>query len=229
MVQVDEQVRGPRAAGVVGLLGVAVAAALTGWLDLTSGEDAYRRTISGYVFTDPVPFTSAVIALVLGSVAVLIGLLRARVLSARHPSTWLLGAWIAGMAAVAVFPKHDWSVGPSFSGHVHRVASLVAFVALPLAVLLLTRSAVRRGVRLPMALAALLALASYGYLGYLAWTIYDAGQTGTPWCVAVPLGLSERILIGLEVASLAAVSAGLLAGARPERARPVRRVPRPPA
>lgn len=207
-----EPVGGPRDrwAALTGIAGVLLSAALVGWLDLTAGEDVWRHTVSGYVFTDPVPFTAAVIALVVGSVTVLAGLLRARVLSARHPSTWLLGAWIVGMAAVAVFPKHDWAVGPSFSGHVHRVASLVAFLALPLGVLLLARAAVARGMRGAAYLAAGLAVASYGYLGFLAWTIYDAGRTGTPWWMAVPLGLTERVLLALEVAALGAVAVGLL-------------------
>ncbi|WP_194291533.1 DUF998 domain-containing protein [Cumulibacter manganitolerans] len=199
-----------RWAALTGLAGVLLAAGLVGWLDLTTSEDVWRHTVSGYVFTDPVPFTAAVIALVLGSATVLLGLLRAGVLAARHPSVWLLGAWIAGMTAVAVFPKHDWTVGPSFSGHVHRVASLVAFVALPLAILLLTRAAVARGMRRAAHLAAGLAIASYAYLGFLAWTVYDAGRTGTPWWQAVPLGLTERILLALEVAALAVVAVGLL-------------------
>lgn len=210
----DARTARPPISGWVGLLGVVIAAAACLYLDLTSGEDAYRRTISGYVFTNPVIFTSAVIALVIGSVAILVGLLRRSVLSLRHPASWLLVAWIVGMTLVAIFPKHDWSVGPSASGHVHRVASLVAFVALPLAVILLTRRAVHGGVG-RLAYAALgFALASYAYLGYLAWVIYDAGQDGVRWWWAVPLGLAERILLALEVAALAALAIGLLSRGR---------------
>lgn len=201
--------------GWIGLIGVLTAAAACGYLDLTSGEDAYRRTISGYVFTDPVLFTSAVIALVIGSIAILAGLLRRDVLSARHPAAWLLLAWIAGMTLVAIFPKHDWSVGPSTSGHVHRVASLVAFLALPLAVLL-SRRAAQRGVGSLAHLALGFAIASYAYLGYLAWVIFDAGSDGVRWWRAVPLGLAERILLALEVAALAALAIGLLSRGRRE-------------
>ena len=42
-----------------------------------------------------------------------------------------------------LFPKHNWAVGPSANGQIHRAASIVAFLCLPVAVLLLTR---RRGV-----------------------------------------------------------------------------------
>lgn len=196
--------------GAVGLVGVLVAIALTGWLDLSSGEDVVRRTISGYVFTDPVPFTTAVVALVVGSAAVFIGLLRQRVMTLASPSAWLLAAWALGLAAVAIFPKHDWSVGPSVSGHIHRVGSLVAFIALPIAVVLLTAHAVRRSGAWWARSALGFAIASFAYLAYLAWIIYDAGQSGTAWWQAVPLGLAERILLALEVGAVAALAAGLL-------------------
>ena len=58
-----------------------------------------------------------------------------------------LGAvWSAALLLVMIFPKHNWAVGPSTNGQIHRVASIVAFLCLPIAVLLLTR---RRGVPAP--------------------------------------------------------------------------------
>lgn len=202
----------------VGLIGLLAAAGLCGWLDLTAGGDARGSTISGYVFSHPITFTMAVIALIVGSIAVLYGLNRQGMTSMRHPGAWLMVLWILGMAIVAIFPKHDWSVGPSLSGELHRIGSLVAFLALPLAVILLTRGAVRGGMG-RLAHAALgLALASYAYLGYLALVIYTAGQDGVSWWRAVPLGLSERVLLVLEVAALAMLALGLL--------RRVRRAPR---
>jgi hypothetical protein len=204
-----------RVTAMIGLGGVLAAALLCGWLDLVTGEDMHGSTISGYVYSHPITFTTAVIALVMGSCAVLCGLVRGRMTSMRHPGAWLMVLWIAGMIVVAVFPKHDWSVGPSLSGHLHRVGSLVAFLALPLAVVLLTRGALRRGMGRWARAALALAIASYAYLGYLAFMIYAAGQDGVRWWRAVPLGLSERVLLVLEVGALAMLALGLLRRARP--------------
>lgn len=204
-----------RVTAAIGLLGVLIAALLCGWLDLVEGGDARGTTISGYVFTHPVTFTTAVLALIIGSIAVLAGLIRRGMTTMGHPGAWLMVLWTIGMTVVAIFPKHDWSVGPSFNGHLHRVGSLVAFVALPLAVILLTRGAVRRGMGLLAHAALGLALASCAYLGYLALTIYAAGQDGVAWWRAVPLGLSERVLLLLEVGALAMLALGLLTRARP--------------
>ena len=203
-----------RLTALIGLAGVLGAVLLCGWLDLAEGN-ARAGTISAYVFTDPVTFTTAVIALFVGSVAVLVGLVRRGIATRRSPGTWLMTLWILGMGIVAAFPKHDWSVGPSLSGHLHRAGSLVAFLALPLAVILLTRAAVRRGLGWTAHAALGLAFAAYAYLGYLAYLIAAAGQDGVRWWRAVPLGLSERILLALEVAALAMLALGLFTRARP--------------
>ena len=47
---------------------------------------------------------------------------------------------------LTAFPKHNWAIGPSATGQVHRMASLVAFLCLPIAVMLI---AGRRGNGLP--------------------------------------------------------------------------------
>ena len=63
-------------------------------------------------------------------------------------SGWSLGSllgvlWAAALLVIVLFPKHNWAVGPSTNGQIHRVASIVAFLCLPVAVMLLTRR--RRG------------------------------------------------------------------------------------
>ncbi|WP_134322142.1 DUF998 domain-containing protein [Cumulibacter soli] len=198
-----------RVTGVVGLIGVMAAAVLCAWLDLVVGEGIHGSTISGYVFTHPITFTTAVIALIIGSIAVLMGMLRRGMTSIRHTGAWLMILWIIGMAMVAVFPKHNWSVGPSLSGHLHRAGSLIAFFALPLAVALLVRGARRRGMGWVAHAALGFAVAAYAYLGYLGVQIMIAERDGVPWYRAVPLGLSERVLLVLEVLALAMLAFGL--------------------
>jgi hypothetical protein len=140
------------------------------------------------------------------------------------------GAWVLGLLAVVVFPKHDWSVGPSTAGHVHRVASLVAFVCLPVAVILLTRRRAAPVTNRASRSAFWLAVASLSWLGVLigAWLISPV--TGIPWYRALPIGLVERGLVLCEVAAVVAVGVWVLTATRPNPAfRPANRARIAPA
>ena len=137
-----------RASVAVGLVGTALAVVLVGLLHvLYAGDvDPVRRTISEYALRDlGWMFDTGVLGLAAGSVAVLIALVRAGLV--RWPSFAAVGmlVWAAGMVAVVVFEKTNWAVGPSVGGVIHRYASLVAFLALPVATLVATRGRERRG------------------------------------------------------------------------------------
>ena len=130
-----------RATAAAGLVGVALAVVFVGLLHvLYAGDvDPVRRTISEYALRDlGWMFDTGVLALAAGSVAVLIALVRAGLV--RWPSFAAVGmlVWAAGMVAVVVFEKTNWAVGPSVGGVIHRYASLVAFLVLPVATLAAT-------------------------------------------------------------------------------------------
>ncbi|ODT98224.1 MAG: hypothetical protein ABS81_28365 [Pseudonocardia sp. SCN 72-86] len=204
----------------LGGLGVATAILLVGALHVVAADqvDPIRRTISEYALgADAWMFDVGVVALAIGSVAVVIALARARILRPLSGATVLLGVWAIGMLTVVVFEKTNWSVGPTLGGYIHRYASLVAFLALPIGTLLLARS--QRGV--PGFLAnrvwtRILALASLAWFLPILWGFAMRPITGRSWWNAVPLGLVERGLALTEVLLVAALAlwAAQAAGSR---------------
>jgi hypothetical protein len=202
-----------------GVAAVALALALIGVLHLVGPSariDPVRRTISEYAL---VPggwvFDVAVVGLALGSAGVLAALVAARLTPAWSWPSVLVGAWCAGLLLVVAFEKTNWSIGPSVSGYVHRYASLVAFLALPLGALLLARRHRRDADARPflrwVRLGSWLALASFlPIVGAIALR----GVIGVPWWRAVPLGLLERGLALAEVLVVAVLGVWALAHAR---------------
>lgn len=203
-----------RAAALSGLVMLGVSAGIVLYLDLTAGTDRpiARSTISAYVFTHPAVFTTSVFALAVASLAVLLALVRRGWIGSLGPSTFLLALWTLGMVTVAIFPKHNWVEGPSLSGHIHRVASLIAFIALPIAVAIITTRQWRSGGSAYARLAWIAALGSASIVGYLVYAYVAMEWTGVPWWVAVDLGLVERLLVGLDVLALALLAMWALRG-----------------
>jgi hypothetical protein len=212
-------VRGVAPGARAGLAGVLLALVVIGAMHLVgpwSRVDPVRRTISEYAL---LPggwlFDVAVVGLALGSAGVIAALVAARLTPARSLPVVLLGAWCAGLLLVVAFEKTNWSIGPSVSGYIHRYASLVAFIALPLGALLLARrhrhDPAARPFRLGVRVGSWLALASFlPIVGAIALR----GITGVPWWRAVPLGLLERGLALAEVLVVALLGAWALAHAR---------------
>ncbi|WP_344578684.1 DUF998 domain-containing protein [Nonomuraea roseoviolacea] len=125
-----------------GLGAVGAGVAVVAGLDLAgagTGEvNPLRRTISEHgLGTYGWIFGLGVALLAAGSAAIGVALARTRL--AGVFGTLALMAWSAGLLVTAWFPKHDWSVGPSLSGSIHRVGSLVAFLSLPVAALVIAR------------------------------------------------------------------------------------------
>ncbi|MBB2948928.1 hypothetical protein FB565_008714 [Actinoplanes lutulentus] len=161
----------------------------------TADLDWSRRTISQYALMENGwAFDTAVLLLAAGSGAILVALLRAG-LAGRGAVTGIL-LWIAGLVGVVWFEKHNWAVGPSINGDIHRVASVVAFLSLPVGALLaaLPRRA-ERGARLVVA-AAVIALLCFTPI--LAAVLAEP-WTGVRWWRAIPLGGVERLLGLAEV------------------------------
>ena len=106
----------------------------------TAGISPVRQTISEYALTDGGwMFNVAAIAMA-ARVAGRVRRPGADPADAGRSAGAVLGAlWVAALLVIVLFPKHNWAIGPSADGQIHRVASVVAFLCLPIAVMLLTR------------------------------------------------------------------------------------------
>ncbi|NUT48925.1 MAG: DUF998 domain-containing protein, partial [Saccharothrix sp.] len=196
-----------RVAALTGSVAVLLTVALVGGLDVYRlGESTrhLRRTISEYALgPHRWVFDTAVLLLVFGSVVILTVLVRRGVARWRSGGAVAFGAWSVGLTLVVIFPKNDWSVGPSASGSIHRVGSLLAFVALPVAAMLLARPWRRHPVWGAHARRTFL----LGLLSALAFTpiLYAIGVNavvGTSWWRVFPLGYVERLLVLTEVVAV---------------------------
>jgi hypothetical protein len=201
-----------RALGWIGVFGAAGAMILVLTLDATLGGRQSRRgelraaTISEYVYTPGSwAFVVAVLMLAGASAALLYGLIRAGRVRSLSVGSVLMTLWVLGLVAVVAFPKHNWVAGPSASGTVHRFATLVAFVALPPAVLLIAR-----GQAITARVARWLAGIGIGWLAVLFGAIAVGIVTGQRWWTLIPLGLVERGIAGFEVAALIALGLWLV-------------------
>ncbi|GLZ28852.1 hypothetical protein Lesp02_10420 [Lentzea sp. NBRC 105346] len=216
----------PRLTAAGGSLAVLVTVAMIGALDLTVG--AVSRTISVYAL-GPYRwvFDSAVLLLAAGSLAILGVLVHRGLTSWRSGGAIFLQLWAVGLALVVAFPKHNWAVGPSMSGSIHRFASLLAFVSLPVALVLLARPWLRHARWASHARWTLGA----GVLSVLAFApiLYAVGvnvAVGTAWWRVFPLGYTERLLVATEVAALLILGVWALAStASPARPRSASRSP----
>lgn len=189
----------------VALTSAVAAGAIVLGLDLTVGTGLLRgqalraATISEYIYTSGAPwFVAAVIALMVTVAAV-----AACWFGCRRRAAELLApaAAVIGLAGLLVFPKHNWAVGPSTAGTVHRIATFIAVMAIPLA-LLLARC-------LAGLLARVLAAASLAAIAVLLVVGAYASRSGLQWWRVIPLGLAERVVLALEVLALMAAAVRL--------------------
>jgi Protein of unknown function (DUF998) len=140
---------------------------------------------------------------------VLAGLLASRVISGRSVTAFALLAWSVALIVIVIFPKHDWSVGPSAHGTIHRIASLVAFASVPIAAIVAgirglkgARGGGRGGISAFFAL----------FFGTISGVLF-AGIIGAvvlpldqPWYRVFPLGFMERGIAGAGVFALLALA-----------------------
>jgi hypothetical protein len=185
----------------LGLAGAAVAVVTIGALHLLAATtvDPVRRTISEYaVGADGWLFDVGVLALAAGAAAVLVALLRTGRVRPLSPATVLYGIGVVGLVLVVAFEKTNWAVGPSLSGYIHRYSSLLVFVALPLAVLLLGRAVRARW-------ATVLGAATLAWLAAILAGIPLGPVLGRAWWEVWPLGLMERGLALTMVAGVVAL------------------------
>jgi hypothetical protein len=216
-------------AGMVTILGAAATVAVLHVVPPSADVSPVRRTISEYALLDNGwVFDLAVLTLAAGSVAVLVALVGARLVPAASVGAATLLLYALSMAGVVAFPKHNWAVGPSVNGDIHRVAGLVGFVSLPVAALLIGRPRLRHERwRAYASWSAVLGTLSLLCFSPIVLAILAEPWTGVRWWRAIPLGAVERALALSEVATILALGwwaarasgqARRPAGIRPARA-----------
>ena len=207
-----------RILAVSGLAGLACAAILIGILHLvpeTARLSSVRQTISEYALTDlGWMFNVGLIATAAASLLVFFALLLTGQATWRSIGLIFGGLWVAGLLVIVAFPKHNWAVGPSLDGQIHRIASVVAFLSLPVAVMLLTRRRAGTAGRGRARAAFWLGAVSLTWFSPLIVAMMMAPRTGTPWFRAIPLGLIERGMVITEVAAVVVLALWALAATR---------------
>ena len=192
---------------LAGLGVVCVAASMTLYALLhllpPSGDlDWTRRTISQYaLLSNGWVFDAATLLLAAGSLAVLAALRCAGLV--RWNAALALLLWVAGLVGVVWFEKHNWAVGWSRSGDIHRAASLIAFLSLPAGALLAAAPWLRGpGSRISARVVALGGVVSLLCFTPILWAVLSEPWTGVRWWRAIPLGGVERLLGLVEVATV---------------------------
>lgn len=184
----------------------------------SSQVNPMTRTISEYALgANGWLFDVAVLALAVGLLAVLATLVHAEVLTGTGPATWLIGLSAACLMVLVVFQKYDHSGGHHAGGPgglIHRMASLVAFLALPSGALLAARAGRRKPAwRRPARWTRGTAILTWALLCLLLYAIGKSFVSDVTWWRVFPLGALERV-IGLgEVAVMLALGRwAILAG-----------------
>jgi hypothetical protein len=205
----------PRLAATGGSLAVVVTVAMVGLLDLTVGP--LRRTISEYALGDYRPvFDVAVLLLAFGSLAILAALVHKGLTRWRSGGSIALILWSVGLLLVVAFPKTNWAMGTNqVSGSIHRFGSMLAFVSLPIAIILLARPWLKdhvwgRHARWTMASGVLSVIAFMPIL----YAIVMGSMGGVRWWRVFPLGYIERILLIAEVGAVLVVGLWAIAASR---------------
>jgi len=214
-----------RRLAMMGAAGVLIAVAVVGALDVWTfnwPRSPITRTISEYA-QGPLwwPFYGAVLLLAVGSLAILMAMVRQRLTRPLSAGAVAVALWSLGLTFVVLFEKHDWSQGPSMSGYIHQLASLTAFISLPVAGVLLARpwrghDRWRVAARWTSWLGVISMLWFVPILGAVVLSI----ATEIAWWQLVPLGLTERALVLTEILVLLAMARwSLAAGAEQSRPR----------
>ncbi|MEU3606996.1 DUF998 domain-containing protein [Streptomyces sp. NPDC035033] len=180
---------------------------------LNPGYSPVTEVISRYVNGTAGWLITTALFLVAGASGLLVALLRRA--GAPRAGRWAAGVWAAGVAVAGVFPADPpgrWG-RPSTSDIVHGTAATPAFLALPVAALVLHRWLARRWARGAGALRAVLgtSLVSTVLLLVCLVDVMDGPSLGTG-SVPTLVGLVERIAFG---AALAWVALASVAASRP--------------
>jgi hypothetical protein len=170
-----------------------------------------RRTISEYQLSPSKwVFDLSVLLIAAGSALVFAELVRRRLVRPLSGGVVLGALWTLSLVTIVVFTKTDWSVGPSIGGTIHRYASVVGFVSLPLAVIVVAGK-VFPAVAGWRWFARGMGTLSLGWFGLIIVGVVNMSLGGEPWWQFVPLGLVERMMAVTAALAIIIVSAGPLA------------------
>ncbi|MFI6268182.1 DUF998 domain-containing protein [Micromonospora zamorensis] len=189
-----------RSTGLLALGGIALAALLTviGHLEVNDDLNPWALTISDFAVSDRGGVIDvAMVVLALATVALLYGLRRADPPRSRSARTaeLLLGAWVGGLLLAAAVPTNEPGTAMTTAAYLHRYASVVAFLALPVSGWLLARRPALTPAARTLRTLVLLSLA---LAAAMIWSAYPGDR--------MLIGLTERLLILTEVAVLATVA-----------------------
>lgn len=203
-----------RTPGLIGVGGVSAIAAgamlvlLLQFLPPTNAISPLRRTISEYgLSTNKWIFNLALILIALGSAVLFI----VHALRNTLPAAALFAGavWTASLLVIVAFPKTNWSVGPSAGGTVHRIASVIGFVCLPIGLLIASGRAFPDEVPWRW-VARILSITSLGWFALILTGVVVMLSGGGPWWTFVPLGLVQRLLALNELLAVATLAVPLL-------------------
>jgi hypothetical membrane protein len=207
---------------MLGTVATALGALLVGVLHLVPPSvsvDPVRRTISEYaLLTNGWVFDLAVLVLAGGSAVVLVALIRLDLVRPVSLGTLGLLLWSVGLTLVVIYPKNRFTA----DGAIHRAASLIAFIALPVAAIAIG-AVWRRHERWRREgwTAVGLGVVSLLCFSPLVWAVLFSEER---WWRAIPLGAVERAIALSEV--VAVVVLGVWAARASRSAGGPARIPR---
>ena len=205
--------RTPSVLGMASIAGLAAGAALILLLQFIPPTDAIspmRRTISEYGLTANKWIFDVAVVLIAAASAMLFALhARRRALTAFSPAVVCGALWTVSLLAIVTFPKTNWALGPSMGGTIHRIASVIGFVFLPIGLLLASRNVFPRDARWRWA-TRVLSVTSLAWFGVILAGVGVMLAGGGPWWTVIPLGLVERLMAANEILAVATLAVPLL-------------------
>ncbi|KAB1905550.1 DUF998 domain-containing protein [Micromonospora sp. AMSO1212t] len=185
---------GTRRSGLLAIGGIVLAAVLAviGHLEVSDDLDPWSLTVSDFAVSDRGGVIDTAMAVLAAASLILLPALR-RSGAGRVPLA-LLTAWSAGLLAAASVPTNEPGTPMDTAAYVHRYASVLSFLALPVAGWLLARHPVTGAAAWLRGLT----MASLVLAGAMIWSAYLGDRA--------LLGLIERLLILTETALLATLA-----------------------
>lgn len=177
-----------------------------------------RRTISEYALgPNKWVFDLSLVLIAVGSALGFVALVRRGTVRPLSAGVVFGALWTVSLLVIVTFTKTDWTVGPSIGGTVHRWASVVAFVSLPLAVLVVARRVFPDAPSWRWLVRGFGAISLCWFGLILVGVVRMAAGYG-PWWRFVPLGLVERMMAASAVAAMVTVVLGVLVASKSDDA-----------
>ncbi|WP_326567886.1 DUF998 domain-containing protein [Amycolatopsis rhabdoformis] len=172
-------------------------------MHVISSRDPIHDTLSSYITTDPGLLSASVLALAVGSLAVL-GALAAGGVPLPRTTRVLLSLWALGLATAAIFPASYPPNPDPTSGEIHLYSCVVAFASLPAAAWTLLeplRGKAERLVLVRWLRVGAAALVVFG-VSFLFARLDEAGLPVHTVTELLPVGATQRLMLIADVALL---------------------------